>query len=566
MADNAELGRVSKSANDLRDVVDALHEALGAERGYLLIGSKEERDSYENWVQTVRKSLAQLHATDGSEAWLRFDALVNERLAGLARGAALQAAGRHDEAVLASDVGTRRALAAAINAIAHERISAFRERYFDIMDQTGTASDRGNEFARVMFGLAGALFALGCIVLIAYLRRHFIAEAELRAGRDAALESAGIKTRFIATASHDLRQPLHAISMFVGVLRRRSNDPAVLEVVERIGTAVATMQRMFAVLLDVARLDAGAVKAERRGFALQEMFDTLAVEFAASAAAKGLVLQLQPTSLSVLTDPALLETILRNLLSNAVKFTDRGVVGLTARCRDAMVDIIVFDTGIGIAEKDQTTVFGQFERLGQSGGSREGLGLGLSIVQRMADLLSVTVTLESKVASGSRFTVSLPLAETAQTPVQQLAVPGPELLGDRILVLDDHPDARKAIALAIETLGALPLEAASPQSAFRLLAAMAPERPQAAVVDHDLGDGQTGPEFLDAYAAESGQIMPAVIVTGSTEALTLATLTATGRPWLIKPVELDVLRLTLAKLVQPTSVRQRATAPDIKLS
>jgi PAS domain S-box-containing protein len=368
---------------------------------------------------------------------------------------------------------------------------------------------------------------------------------------EAAEEASLMKSRFVATASHDLRQPLHAISMFVGVLRQRSQEPAVLAVVENVATAVASMQRMFAALLDVARLDAHAIRIERRVIALQEIFSSLEIEFAEFSAAKGLSLQIQPTLLSVATDPALLETILRNLLSNAVKFTDHGGVGITTHRRDAFVDIIIFDSGIGIALEDQATIFGQFERLSRAGGWREGLGLGLSIVKRMAELLDVPITLESAPDNGSKFTLSLSFADLAPAAISDRAVPEPVgLYGHRILVLDDHQEARTAIALAIETLGAVPLEAASPDAAFSLLAAMAPDTPHAAVVDHDLGGGQTGPAFLDAYASRSGHAIPAVIITGSTEASTLARLASGGRPWLIKPVDLDVLRLALSRLVE----------------
>ncbi len=273
-----------------------------------------------------------------------------------------------------------------------------------------------------------------------------------------------------------------------------------------------------------------------------------------SATAKGLSLQIQPTPFSVSTDPALLETILRNLLSNAIKFTDHGAVGIITRRHEAAVEITVFDTGIGIAPEDRPTIFGQFERLPQPGSMREGLGLGLSIVQRMAELLGTAVAIDSERGNGARFSLMLPLAAPASVDAAIVATgPEPDLGGHRILVLDDHAEARKAIAMAVETLGGVPLEASSPDAAFSALAT-APGPAQAAVVDHDLGGGHTGPDFLDAYAARYGQPLPAVIITGSTEASTLATLSAGGRPWLIKPVDLDVLRLTLTRLVAPVTV------------
>jgi signal transduction histidine kinase/ActR/RegA family two-component response regulator len=552
VAHNNELAHIAERINRIRDVSDILRDTHAAERGYLLTGTQHDRAVYQDLARAASQSVADLNATSmHPQAWVPFDALTNRLLGDLARGTALQDAGRHDEAVAASDIDTSRALIAGIDEITRARVGALRDRYLAVADEIRAASDKADELVRVLVGPAGALFALGCMALATYLRRHFAVEAELRSGRDAAREASALKTSFIAAASHDLRQPLHAISMFVGVLRRRSREPAILTVVDNIATAVALMQRMFAALLDVARLDAGAVKIERSAVALQDLFSPLAVEFAASAAAKGLSLQIQPTPLSVATDPALLETILRNLLANAVKFTDSGGVGIATQRRGTTVDIIVFDTGIGIAAKDQSIIFDQFERVSQPGGSRDGLGLGLSIVRRMADLLGVTIALASEIGKGSRFTLSLPYADPPQPTVPDTNAPEHHIRGHRILVLDDHAEARKAIAMAIETLDAAPLEAASPEAAFSLLAAMAPETPDAAVVDHDLGGGQTGPDFLDAHSARSGRALPAVIITGSTEAATLAKLAAGGRPWLIKPIDLDVLRLTLSRLANP---------------
>jgi signal transduction histidine kinase len=548
--DNAELDRIIDTVNLVRGAVDTMRETRTAELDYLLTGRRQERAAYDNLVLEAHKSIVELHAsTAETGSWGRFDPLTDRLLAGLARGASLQDAGRHDEAVAASDIPASRLLIAGIDAITLARVEALRQRSLDIANEIRTSSQLSDQFALISFCLAGVSFALGCIALGFYLRRHSAEEAALRFGRDAALEASILKTRFVATASHDLRQPLHAISMFVGVLRRRSSDTGIVEVVENIATAVASMQRMFASLLDVARLDAYAFKIERRAIALRDLFGTLEVEFATAAEAKGLSLQIQPTSFSVSTDSAMLETILRNLLANAVKFTDRGWVGVATRRNGAEVDIIVFDTGIGIALEDQSKIFGQFERLSHPGGAREGLGLGLSIVQWTANLLGVTVSLESRPGHGTQFTLSLPYAEPEQATTLDPAGSGLDLRGHSILILDDHSGACGAIALAIETLGGVPLGASSPDAALDLLAAMAPETPYAAVVDHDLGNRQTGPDFLDAYAARNGYVLPAVIITGSTEASTLASLAAGGRPWLIKPVDLEAFRLVLSGLV-----------------
>jgi len=550
---NTELDSITNTVNDIHNAVDSLREAFGAERDYLLTGESRSREAFEGLEGTARSAIIKLRDNPDLALSARLDTLVNQQLADLVEAVALQDAGRHDDAVAASHIGVRYQIAAEIDSISQSRISVEQARNRDIVDQIRAITERSEQFAGISFTLAGACFVFGCIALVGYQSRHLANEAALRIARDAALQASVVRARFIATASHDLRQPLHAISMFVGVLRRLSHDATVLDVVENIRIAVASMQRMFAALLDQARLDAGAIKIERRSVALQEMFAALAVEFAGTAAERGLSLQIQPTSCCVMTDPAMLEIILRNLIGNAVKFTDRGWVGVISRHRGAVVDIIVFDTGIGIAAEDQEAIFSQFARVTQAGGAREGLGLGLSIVRRIADLLEVPLALDSQHGHGSRFTLSLPAAAPPEGDEPSVPVPVPSLKGYCILVLDDHASARRAVALAIETMGAKALEVDSSSEALRLLAAMAPHMPDAAVVDHDIGGGQTGPEFLDAYAAQHDKAMPALILTGSTDTPTLALLAAGGRPWLIKPVDLDALSFALAALVDSGS-------------
>lgn len=549
LAGNDELQRLAAAVIGVRDALDSLHEARAAQRDYLVSGAAADRAEYAARVETARERVARLGiaALPGLD-WERFSALTVRLLRALDDGVALRDAREVAAAVAASRIGEGRALMDEVDGIVHAGVRGLQERQAAVMDGMLEAGDAGEQFGRALFAAGGVCFALGGIALLAYQRRRTLAERRLRSGRDAALAASQLKTRFVATASHDLRQPLHAISMFVGVLRRRAADPAMREVVENMATAVASMQRMFAALLDVARLDAGAIQPVAGLVRLQELYDALKVEFAPTAAARGLSLQIAPTQLAVSSDAALLETILRNLLSNAVKFCDSGAVGIVSRRQGAAVDITVFDTGIGIAPDDQQRVFEQFERALPAGAAREGLGLGLSIVRRMAELLGTRVTLASQPGLGSRFTLSLPHAAASSVPPRPAARRA-ELEGARILVLDDHDEARRAIALAVAALGGVASEAGSAAAARGLAAALPPGALRAAIVDHDLGGGATGPQFLDEWRAAGGPDLPAVVVTGSTDAATLAGLRAAGRPWLIKPVDLDVLGPLLARLV-----------------
>ena len=554
MAQNDELQRVVAAVTGIRDALDLMRDARIAQRDYLLSGAPEDRAAFASRTVAARDAVARLGVTAFPVlAWRELSRLTTLMLRELEAGAALRGDGAMEAAVALGRTAGSREMMAEIDATARDGVAELRRQYGVVLNSMLTAGDVGEQFARVMFGMAGISVALGGIALVAYQRRRAVAERALRSGRDAALAASLLKTRFVATASHDLRQPLHAISMFVGVLRRRSQDPAVREVVDNVATAVASMQRMFAALLDVARLDAGAIKVERRVVELQPLFEALKVEFGPSATARGVSLQVAPTPLAVLSDPAILETILRNLLSNAVKFTDHGVVGVMARPREGAVELTVFDTGIGIAPDDQGRVFEQFERVGPSGGPREGLGLGLSIVQRMAGLLEAPVRVASQPGLGSRFSLVQPAARLEVAVAAPAAAPAADLRGARILVLDDHDEARRAIALAVETLGGVACPAASLAEALALVdATAAPLR--AAIVDHDLGEGQTGPQFLDAYAGRMGHALPAVVVTGSTDAATLARLRESGRTWLIKPVDLDVLGPLLERLVAPETL------------
>jgi signal transduction histidine kinase len=299
---------------------------------------------------------------------------------------------------------------AAVDAAGQAPLPPLRARHAVMMNAVSASDDVSPQVDRALFAAAGICLAVGAVMLLAHRRRQAGVELALRAGLDTALAASRLKSRSIAAAAHDLRQPLHAISMYIGVLRRRAADPATREVVENMAIAVASMQRMFAALLDVARLDAGAIQPAPRQVRLQELYDALEVELAPVAVAKGLSLDIVPTTLAVTCDPALLETILRNLLGNAVKFCDSGTAGIATRRQGDMVEVTVFDTGIGIAPDDQRRIFEQFERGALPGPPRDGLGLGLSIVRRMAELLGTRVELVSRAGEGSRFSLALPHA------------------------------------------------------------------------------------------------------------------------------------------------------------
>ena len=217
------------------------------------------------------------------------------------------------------------------------------------------------------------------------------------------------KSQFLAAASHDLRQPLHAMALFITALARRVKDPEGIEIVESLRVAVDSMRAMFAALVDVSKLDAGAMTPAPREFPIADLLAKMRTDFAAQAEAKGIGIRVIECAATVRTDPALLEGMLRNLVHNAVKFTGQGKVLVGCRRRGRTLRIDVIDTAGGIAAEELEGIFDEFRRLqpGRKTGT-EGLGLGLAIVRRLSRLLDLPVTVNSVVGRGTRFSIAVP--------------------------------------------------------------------------------------------------------------------------------------------------------------
>ncbi len=223
------------------------------------------------------------------------------------------------------------------------------------------------------------------------------------------------KTRFLAAASHDLRQPLQALGLFVAALAHKPMADDLRKIVDRIQASLAALEQLLETILDISRFDAGAVEIRSANFPLQRLFSRLAAEFGPLADSKQLTMRFVSTSQVGVSDPMLLERILRNLLSNAVRYTSRGGVVVGCRRRGDSLRVEVWDSGPGIAAAEQREIFREFHQV-QDGrrGVRQGSGLGLAIVDRLADLLGHRIELNSILGKGSVFTVILPLSDPAQ--------------------------------------------------------------------------------------------------------------------------------------------------------
>jgi signal transduction histidine kinase/CheY-like chemotaxis protein len=367
------------------------------------------------------------------------------------------------------------------------------------------------------------------------------------------LEQANLaKSRFLAAASHDLRQPLHALGLFVAQLRALRDHTEHGPIVARIDAAVAAMNELFGALLDISKLDAGVLTPDVTEFPVQRLLRRLETTFAGAAREKGLQLRVIASDAWVRSDPILLERILLNLVSNAVHYTVRGRVLVGCRRRGEHLSLEVWDTGIGIPEDQQRNVFGEFYRLGGLGGDRSsGLGLGLAIVDRLCNLLDHPIELVSHIGKGSRFAVSVPLTpqlEETTTPIA-LADSIDPVRGKLVFIIDDDPLALQGMRGVLQTWGCKVVTAASGRAAVAQLA-NSTQLPDLIISDYHLPDGDTGFNVISRLRAALGAKVPAFLITGDTTPECLHEAGARGLYLLHKPVPPMNLRAVISQLLK----------------
>ncbi len=351
------------------------------------------------------------------------------------------------------------------------------------------------------------------------------------------------KTRFVAAASHDLRQPVASIGLLAGLLREQPGlDAGSRGLLDRLMASVQALERLLKGLLDLSRFEAGSVRAQPRVLRLSTLFDAVASHEQSAAQARGLQLRLHGGGLAVHTDPVLLEQIVRNLVSNAVRYTERGGVLLSARRRgDDQVLLQVWDTGIGIPAARQAQVFEEFVQLDNPArdGSR-GLGLGLSLVRRAAEVLQAPLSLRSQPGRGSCFSLLLPLAESATRTRPGRPVAQAGLEGRRVLVVDDDDVLRETLRLRLERWG-LKVQAYGSVRDLQLALGRGatPRPPDLLISDQRLPDGDSR-DVVDAVTARHPEV-PVLVITGDTAPADLARLSALGWPVLHKPFGADEL-------------------------
>lgn len=383
------------------------------------------------------------------------------------------------------------------------------------------------------------------------------------------------KTRFFASASHDLRQPLHAIALFGAVLERELHGHPEGQHANRLMQAVHAMGTSLDAMLDLSRLDAGVVQPELSAVPLKPLLQALNHMFASRAEEKGLQLRLRTTDLWVHTDPQLLQRMLANLLENAIKYTDEGGVLVLARAKRGAVWLEVIDTGRGIAPVNREKIFEAFYQVDNPGRDRsQGLGMGLSIVRRLSHLLHHPLQLTSRLGTGTRFRLSLPAAEPhaaaqatldgaradaastltgihARTPAPHAPHAPVWVLPSPVLLLDDEADIGDAMRAVLRSYG-VQLEVVTHEAAAEqaFIDAALEARPFAAFIcDYRLAGGADGLEAAQRLRAQFNPQLPILLVTGETSPQRLQSVQDSGVPVLFKPVVAQTLLQTLANLI-----------------
>jgi signal transduction histidine kinase/CheY-like chemotaxis protein len=372
------------------------------------------------------------------------------------------------------------------------------------------------------------------------------------------------KSRFLAAASHDLRQPMHALSLFVGQLSSARTQDERAALTGRIEKAVGSLSDLLDQLLDLSKLDAGAVQVVPSDFPIGKLLAEVEIQFAPFAHSKGLQLRVVPGLAWLRSDETLVRRIVLNLVGNAIRYTQRGGVLIGCRRRGDRLRITVWDTGCGIPDDRREDVFHEFVQLDpidarEADERGRGLGLGLAIVARTADLLGTQIELRTAVGRGSAFSFELPLgvpSAAAQPSTEPLRLTG--LRGTFALVIDDDEAARAATCGLLESWGCLTLAAANVSQAMAELAAH-DRPPEIIVCDYWLGAATSGLQAITHLRATLGESLPAILVTADTTKAVSIEARALGVPLLHKPVSPVKLRALLVVLLA-TGDGQRVAA------
>ena len=362
------------------------------------------------------------------------------------------------------------------------------------------------------------------------------------------------KSRFLAAASHDLRQPLHAMGLFVDALSQKIDSPDTTKILSMLHGSMNALNDLFDSVLDISKLDAGAIRPEFSDFDLKPLLQKLIEEYIPQTTQKNIQLRYRIKKTWVHSDPMLVERILRNLIGNAIKYTEKGGILIAIRTIDMHARIEIWDTGLGINESEQKNIFKEFHQVTdlQKGRPKHaGIGLGLSIVQRAAKLLKLKVGLQSEYQRGTKFYIEF----------QPIQMPSPNSLtfmrenkkplsvslnGFSVLIVDDEPDIRIALEMKLKDWGC---RVAATESLSTTIEALDKFNPDILLTDYSLRNNETGDLIINAVQHALGYEIPSIIITGNMEAETLHKPEISDSKILYKPVDSDQLKRQMIKML-----------------
>lgn len=556
-----ELTETLTKERRLMDAGQALLRSITAaeagQRTYLLTGNAEaaarstrEMDLVGDHIEELSAAAADLGLPPGQPK--RISDLTAERTQIIAESLSLGRAGRRAQAIalVASGRG--------------DRLTADIEREFRSLfggaDERRTVARAQRERSQLTSLLLQIVLSLVCVVgfgvaAVTGLHGRVVAQKaaeaaeaanrELMAARHEADEANATKSRFLAAASHDMRQPLHALSLYLVSLQRRVDSPEAHRIVGAMDAAVRTMTRMFSALLDLARLEAGVLKPEAATFQMNDLLLSVADQAREVDPGRPERVRVVQTRLESVSDVDLLEVIVRNLAVNAAKYADGGRVLIGCRRKGRDIEIQIHDEGPGIPEDQLKRIFGEFVR-GEATRSVEGLGLGLSIVDRLARLLGHKVSVRSVPGKGTVFSVTVPRTRGRSIEADGEGGEG-QIVGKRILLVDDEPLVLDAMSGALTDAGAVVTTAGTAAGAIEAARAGV----DLCILDLYLA-GENGIDVLARIESDLGHRVRCMFVTGSTASEALQSLRASGRRWATKPVSVhDLIGLAAEILARP---------------
>jgi two-component system, sensor histidine kinase len=368
----------------------------------------------------------------------------------------------------------------------------------------------------------------------------------LQAQVDLAARANQEKTRFLASAVHDLRQPLHALGLFCAALDQRLHNIPERPLIKNMMASIEALETSFGAMLDISRLDAGVVRVAPQTFPVRDVFRRLYQQFGGDAEARDISLRFRAVRRRVLSDPQLLERVLANLVQNALRYTQAGGVLVAARRRGPNVALEVWDTGVGIAAEQLELIFEEFYQIDNPGRDHgKGVGLGLAIVRRLSELIGGTVQVNSQLGQGTRFDVRFPATLVDGTIPRRMQAGdlAPSFPGRRIYVVDDEPEILRSMQKLLGAWGIEVMTANSTRTSERLFEMH--RQPDLMIVDLRLNEEESGVQLASRLRGKYGNF-PILIVTGETSSDALAQANDLAFPLLQKPIAPEILRSAIA--------------------